>query len=639
MLRLPSKQSKPRLPARDADRRDDPVIEILVMLLIAASAIAALWPVCSHGFVSYDDLQNVALNPRMNPPTLHSLMRFWTGPYIWMYIPLTYTVWFVLACISQTGGLDETGIRINASAFHTLNLLLHIVAAIAVYRLLRRLVKARWPAAAGAILFAIHPIQVEAVAWVTGLKDVLSGSLALIALWQYVAFAQAAKSELPMQNDIVRPRRSAWWHYGFATFALLLAFLSKPSVVVVPLMAMVIDLLLIRRPWKRIVWNLLPWFAMAALFALIARHVQSIRPSTVAQSPPWSRPLLAMHALAFYLSKVAWPHPLLAQYHQAPHIIIEHGWLYWTWIFPAAIAAIAVVLYKRHPWALAAFGLFIVGPLPVLGLVPFQFEEIALVADRYAYLSMVGVALALAGALALTRRAIWILPLAGCFGLLGVLAFFQTSTMSSSLALYEHELKYNADSDVAYVNLANFYRNRDHPGDMQRAEWYARQEIARFPHLGDGYLALGDILAYQDRPKEALPLLRKGLEIQKGPDGKATGSLNGMGNLAAVLAKLGQFDEAIGVTQQILRISPEDGRAHLNLGVMYVNQNRYDDAINEFAAAIDCNPQDFVAHTFLARVLARKSLRSQALEHYYEALRLAPNYGPAREGLREIQGY
>jgi len=421
-------------------------------------------------------------------------------------------------------------------------------------------------------------------------------------------------------------------HYAIATVALLLAFLSKPSVVVVPLMAMAIDFLLIRRRWTRIALGLAPWFAMAVAFALIARHVQSIRATTIAQSPLWSRPLLATHALAFYLSKIAWPHPLLAQYHQAPHIIIEHGWLYWTWIVPATIASLAIIFYRRHPWGLAALALFVIGPLPVLGLVPFQFQEISLVADRYVYLSMLGVALALAGALTFARRVIWYTLLGGYLGLLGVLAYFQAGTMSSSPALFEHEIKYNPDSDVAYINLANYYRNRDRPGDLQRAEEYAREEIARFPNLGDGYLTLGDILAYQDRPNEALPILRKGLELEPR-------SVNGMGNLAGVLASLGQFDEAMRVARDVLKTAPEDGRAHRNLGVMYAHQERYDEAQKEFQAAIDCNSEDFQSHTMLAKLLARKGERSQAMEHYYEALRLAPNHEPAREGLREVQGY
>lgn len=159
----------------------------LVFLIIATFAVFA--PVCGSEFVAWDDNLNVSKNPSFNPPTIETVAEYWKGPYLDLYIPVTYTIWGLLAAVAQVSVPDAMGIRLNPYVFHTANLLVHLTAVLAAYALLRRLIGRQWPALAGAMLFAIHPLQVEPVAWVTGLKDVLSGMLTIAALWQYVCYA------------------------------------------------------------------------------------------------------------------------------------------------------------------------------------------------------------------------------------------------------------------------------------------------------------------------------------------------------------------------------------------------------------------------------------------------------------------
>jgi hypothetical protein len=182
--------------------------------------VAALWPVCGNEFVSWDDGKNVFENARLNPVTTEGVLYFWGHPYEYEYIPLSYTVWAGLALIARVSP-DSAGISLNPYVFHSANLMLHLAAVLAAYQLLRIFTGKVWASAAGALLFALHPIQVEAVAWVTGLKDVLCGSLSLLALWQYVLFARST----PVGTRL--PNRSRAIHYGVATVAFMLALLAN----------------------------------------------------------------------------------------------------------------------------------------------------------------------------------------------------------------------------------------------------------------------------------------------------------------------------------------------------------------------------------------------------------------------------
>lgn len=612
-----------RAPSSPADSR---LVTWLIGAMIAIAVVLVFFPVCDHSFVVYDDYENIARDVRMNPPTFENIVAFWKAPYLYLYVPLTYTAWTLLAMSARRVAPDSMGLRIDAGPFHTFNLFLHVMTAVVVYRLLLRLVKRPWAAAMGALLFALHPLQVEPVAWATGTKDVLSGLLALIALWQYIAFAQQSFEPTP---DVHAPPHRRL-HYAVATIAFVLALLSKPSAVVVPLMAVVIDLVLLRRKLMQALISTGPWFALAAACALFTRHVQPVRATTIAAGPLWARPLLATDAIAFYLYKIVWPLHLMPQYDHTPQAAIERGWIYWAWIAPAIVATLAILFRKRFAAGAAALALLVAGTLPVLGLAPFQFEEISLVADRYVYLAMIGPAIALASALAIARRSnrailaccsVWLL-------LLGVRTFFQTLYWQDTRTLFEHELAVNPRSDIAYNNLANYYLFR---GDSQTALGYARQLVEKFPRLADGYLVMGAILAGENRPEEAIEYLRKGLALDPH-------DLNGLTNLAGLLAQTGRTQEARQVTDTVLAYAPENGQAHLNLAIMLAQQGKIDQALPEFAAAARCNPEDVKAQTYLADTLVIKGRNAEAAEHYSAALRLDPNYEPARQGLSRLNG-
>ena len=607
----------------DSTDPPDRMRDVMIQILIAFVILAVFWPVCRDHFLTWDDYQNIAANQRFNPPTLQGIGYFFTHPYLHLYIPLTYLIWGIIALISTVPSHDPSGLRLDPSLFHAVNLLLHIVSVLIVFHILNRLVKRPWAAAAGALLFAIYPVQVEPVACITGLKDVLAGMLTLFALWRYLAFAQGS------QNTGDEPKSSVrvYANYAIALIAFVLAMLAKPSAVAAPAMALVIDRWLVGRSWKKVIISLVPWVALAIPIIFIATRVQPVNLHDIDGNRPWLRPLLATNAISFYLYKLALPIWVIPQYDHAARAVIARGWLSWSWIAPVALAAFAIIYRKRMPWILASFLLLIAGLLPVLGLVPFGFEAFSLVADRYLYVAMLGPALALAFAIVRFGRhrgftwtcVIWLAAL-------GVWSCIQTFHWYDTQSLFSYELKINPDSTIADHCLADAYLTA---GDPAQALIYSRQLIDKQPGNAEGYFAAASDLAVMGQYNQALAAVRQGLNIE--PD-----NIGGLKNYAGLLAQQGNFEQALSVSHHILNIAPDDAQAHLNLGIMLANLKRDTEAMKELQTAIDLDPGDSQAHAYLGTLLADHGQLDQAAQHFYTAMQLDPNNIMAKQGMARL---
>ena len=284
--------------------------------------------------------------------------------------------------------------------FHAGNLALHIACVLLAFILLRRILargagrQGETPpgrgsavrdaaACGGALLFGLHPLQVESVAWISEARGLLCGVFAIVALWQYVEYSEFSRS-----------RRPRMVHYVVATGAFLLALLSKPTAVAVPLVAGVLELGLWRRPFGRVFWPLAPWLAAAAVVAVGTRSLQS--ESLLPWVPPLPvRPLVAADALQHDLVTLVAPLWLTPDYGRSPRWLMDQGWI----SLAGAPVLLAVLLAltglgrsRRVWWTFAA--VFVAWLVPVLGLVPFHFQRISTVADRYLYLALLGPAAA-----------------------------------------------------------------------------------------------------------------------------------------------------------------------------------------------------------------------------------------------------
>jgi tetratricopeptide (TPR) repeat protein len=601
----------------------------IVPIILIIAAVAAFFPVLGHDFTTWDDYSNVARNPRLNPATVDGVLYFWSHPHMAIYIPLTYTVWGGLATIAHVDMPDEFGITLNPSIFHGANLLIHIVAALFAYQLLKTLVGRRGPAAVGSLLFLLHPVQVEPVAWVAGLKDVLCGMLSLLALWQYVVFAKASESESPPTASRLA--------YVAATAAFILALLAKPSATTVPLCAAMIDRFLVGRSWKRIGIALLPWLILAAGCAVVAKTAQPV------ELPPdggrlWARPLLAGAAIAFYLFKLIYPRWLAVQYHYSPMVLMAGKWIWFGWIIPATIATAVWLGRKRRPWLVAAGGIFVAATLPVLGLVPFQFERLSLVADHYLYVAMLGPAIVVAYWLSVAkgpRRKIGFALSAIVLVMLGIRTHLQTRYWRDTVTLFDHELAVNPFSEAGFNSLAAYDMKFEHP---QVDEQLARKSIRVQPEQEEAYVTLAGALFAEHRVDEAIAMYR--FALKNDPTNPII-----LNDLALALApheapgastrpdEAARLDEAIRLCRRSLEINNESASTHRNLAVMLSRQGNMAEALRESEKAMQLDPNDAEAHTNLGFLLYFSGRKQEAAGQFNEALRLDPTSAKARQGM------
>lgn len=607
----------------------------LMGLLLVLLVLVVFGQTYDHGFV-WDDGDNIVENPHFQPPTLANTLRFWGRSYQKLYVPLTYTVWSGLARIAQIPAGQGDDIKFSPRPFHLANVSFHLFGALVVFAILKMLVRRDWAAFGGALLFAWHPVQVEPVAWITGLKDVLSGFLSLVAIWLYLKHKR-----LP---------------YVFSTLVFVLALLTKPAAIAVPVVAWVLDYLVLRRSMRQCALALGPWLILACPFIVVNKLAQ---PDAVIQfvTPLWARPLVAGDALTFYLYKLVFPVWLGPDYGRSPEWIWRQGWIYFSWILPCGVAVFIWVWRKRKPWLAAASGVLVAAILPVSGLVPFVFQDLSTVADRYLYLSMLGPALALAWFLAENRQRMVVALGVVILALLGVRSIFQIRHWQDETTLYRHALSVNPNSSLAHYNLGNalvarnmvddaiaHFRNAvlispHHPdarnnlgtalvrlGQLDEAIEQYRQAIRIEPTYAKAYYNLGNALVRQGRPEEAIEQYRGALRV----DSSYSQAHN---NLGLALVGRGDLDEGIKHLRRSLEIDPGVAMVHRNLGVALAGQGKVEEAVSHFRDALRIDPASVIAHVNLANLLASQGELDGAVEHYRRALHEQSDFAEAHEGL------
>lgn len=434
-------------------------------------------------------------------------------------------------------------------------------------------------AAIGAAVFAVHPLQVEPVAWISGMNNVLAGVFALACVACYLRFTAT------------RPNARIAWYLA-ACIAMLLALFSKPTAIVTPMLILPIDAWILRRPWGKIARSILPLAALAIPFVVIGRKSQAALGTFL---PPWyQRPLVAVDAIGFYLKKLVYPRPLLIDYGRRPQAVLAPGGFSPVhWIALAVAVALVAILYRRHRWAAACFAIFVGGMALVLGLVPFSFQDYSTVADRYVYLSMLGVSIFVAMALAQFRSAAprWIAV--GIILLLAYCSFKQTAYWKDSIPLAQHTLDHNPTSLAANSVMAYLAQNR---GDRVAEEQYYRQGLVSAPDDIELNYNYGTLLL-KDRPGEALPhfetLYARGLRDPR--------VLN---NHGLTLMKIGRLPEAIARFNEVIKVDPNHASTHLNLGLCLSAMHQYDEAEKHFRRTLELDPKSQSAADGLAAVQA-----------------------------------
>ena len=491
-------------------------------------------------FPFWDDDIHVHANPHLANLSWESVRAFWSAPYQQLYIPLTYSAWAGLAALSRWwDGQPVSAGALNAAWFHGANILVHTVSTALVFVILQRSLKKLAPAAdalragfaalLGAIFFALHPLQVEPVAWISGLRDVLGGCLGLAAL---VVLLGSNASSVP--------------RWAAATLLFVLSLAAKPAGVALPLVAGLLAAFCYGWKPARLARELGPWLLVGVIWVFVTSNAQWAADLARDLVPLWMRPLVAGDALAFYMAKTVWPAGLSADYGRAPDIARGAGWLWWMWLGPAALAAVLVAVKPLRIYLLP-FAIFAAALLPTLGLVPFNFQVVSTVADRYAYLALLGPALALAMVTARTKHA-WIAACAAAVVVaLGVMTFLRLPLWSEDVKLFASTLAENPHSWKAMHNYASALDDR---GRTAEAEGLMREVISRRPDSAEAQNDLGVMLWKLGRREEAAQATQRALQLRP--------TAGAAKNLATMEAEMGDRAGQIAALREAIRLDPND---------------------------------------------------------------------------------
>ncbi len=574
----------------------------LPALLLVAVTVLAYQPAW-HGNLIWDDAPHIAR------PELHSfsgLVRTWIKPgATQQYYPLVYSVFWVE---HRLWGDSTLG-------YHLVNILLHTVSALLLLKILQQLgVPGAWLAAS---IFALHPVQVESVAWIAERKNTLSGVFYLGSALAYLSF------------DRTRTRR----FYALALGLFVLGLFSKTVIATLPA-----ALLLVfwwkrgRLSWKPDVYPLAPFFVVGMGGGLFTAWVERKFGGAEGAAYDFSvveRCLIAGRALWFYAWKLVCPVKLTFIY---PRWEVS-SWIWWQWLFPAAglLVVVAAWAITRPGRGLLAGLLFYGGTLfPALGffnVYPFRYS---FVADHFQYLASVGViTLVSAGAaLLLDRWRIWGRA-AGhlfCVALLATLAVltWQQSKMYADMeTLWRTTIAKNPACWMAHINLGT---TLDRKGQTDEAIRQYREAIRLRPDDAEAYYNLGIVLAEKGQTEGAIRQYQKAIRLR--PDDAGAHY-----NLGIVLAGKGQTDGAIRQYQEAIRLKLDDAKAHNNLGIVLAEKGQIDDAISQFREAIRFKPDYAEAHNNLDNALGMKGQIDDAISQFREVLRLKPDDAEARNNL------
>jgi protein O-mannosyl-transferase len=627
-----------------------PAIRVwLQALVLVAAGCWIYWPVV-HGAWLWDDVDEIVRSRVLRDPA--GWWKIWASPSDVDYFPLKSTLQWAL----------WQGWGARPAVYHLVNLALHLASGFLFWRLLARLgVRLAW---LGALLFVVHPLAVESVAWISELKNTLSLPFLLLAMLAYVEYSDRTGGAGETQGRDGRTARpssnpdagGAGRHYLLSLFFFFLAMLSKSSAVMFPVVILLYGWSKRGRVGRGDVVDSIPFFGIAAALGVVTlwfQHNRAMGLWTMPAGGLGSRLLSAGLAIAFYLEKSVVPAGLLPIY---PQWRLDPSSL-WQWLpLPAAAALLCWFWTRRSGWgtpALLGFGFFLLNLLPVLGFIPMAYLHIAWVADHFAYvplLGIIGLGVAAGGKLAGRSNPV-LRPIAVAVAVLVVGAFAWESRgharwFQSEETLWTEALRRDPTVWMAHKNLGYAYSGEGRDADAVREYETALRLKPDFPEALNN---LGILLAAQGRSSEAMARYRDALRWS--PDyvsahnnlGVAlarTGDLAGAAaeyarvlrlqpdfaearnNFGKTLAELGQLPEAIGQFEAALRLDPDNAEAHNNLGNALAHSNRLPEAVAQFKAALRLKPDLAAVHSNLGTALFQLGRLEEARGQFVEALRL-----------------
>src|SRR5271165_4851418 len=582
-------------------------------LLLILSVILAYTPVWKAGFI-WDDEVNLANNPCIAGPL--GLKEIWTTSAADI-CPLTFTTFWVEHAL---WGLEPL-------PYHLVNVLMHGACVLLLWRVLRHLrVQGAW---LGAALWALHPVEVESVAWITELKNTESGLFFLLSILFFVRWLRAKDLD---------GTTGGGWNYALTLFFAALAMASKSTVAILPVVLCLCAWWMEDRGNWRNLARVVPVFLMSIAASIFALWIQGLQLARVTD-PQWVRTwpqrlVTAGDAVWFYLGKLLWPHPLITIY---PRWQIDAE--QWVSYLPllAVIVILSIFWLQRELWSRAcffAFAYFIAALLPVLGLIDNPIFRFSLVFDHFQYLGSIG-PLALVGT-GLAWFSDFIIPkkpllqstlCAGLLLILGMASWQRTWAYESQETLWTDTLAKNPNSWLGHCNLGLALFQK---GQVDDAIAQYEKAVEVFPNYVAAHYNLGNALLQKGELDKALAQYKRAVEIDPN-DAEAHV------NLGNALFQKEQLDEAVAQFQEAVEINPNDAEAQYNLGNAFFQKGQLDEAVAQFQKALEIDPNSFATHYNLGGALFQKGQLDEAITQFREVLRLKPDFNPAQDNLAKVQ--
>ena len=641
----------------------------LASVLLAVITLVIFLPVARNDFVNYDDTEYVSANP-------HVQGLRWSN-VVWAFTTGHSSNWHPLTWLSHMVDWQLFGSR--PAAHHLVNVGFHIANTILLFLFLRRITDAHWRSAFVAALFAWHPLHVESVAWASERKDVLSALFFLLTLMAYRCFSHDSGSREPAPSPVgataandqsllttcyvasgSAPARRC---YGVALVCFALGLMSKPMLVTVPFVLLLLDFWPLRRlslpiaPVRLggLLLEKAPFFALSLASCIVTFLVQRKGGAVSTSISLGARLANAVVAYVRYLGDCFWPRRLSVLYPHPGH------WPAWEVAAAATvlltISVLVVVSWRKRPYLVVGWCWFLGMLVPTIGLIQVGVQSMA---DRYMYLPSIGVFLMVAWgirellrqreSLGETGAAEATGPLAAGAGVVlfacAILSMKQIGYWKDSETLFRHAVEVTRSNYLAYNNLGFYLSGKGQTaaamenyvkaleinpayedahnnigfalaGRKQYAEAIAHYQAALRikPNHVEVHNNLGNALADTGQIDQAIEHYR--IVLKQNPD-----HADAHNNLGIALSMKGQFDEAMEHFHAALRLKPDYASAHSNLGNAYAVQHKLDDAIREYQESLRLNPKDHQAHNNLANALSEQGRLDEAITHYTEALRL-----------------
>lgn len=601
----------------------------LIPGVIVLLAIMIYWNTLNHDFVNFDDPDLIIRNRYIKTLSFQNIRAIFTPGVVGAYQPVR----------TLSYAIDYHFWKLDPTGYHLTNVLCHAVSTLLVYLIAFMLTRQVITASVVSLVFAVHPVHVEAVAWVAGRRDVLSSAFGLLSVFCFLRFSPAQQNNAK-KNHQKKFLSSAFW-YAFALVFFGLGLLTKSSLVILPLLFVLYDLCFLHPPiwekWQRGVWYL-PFFLISLIFTQVFTKLSRSSGLVESWGNAYTRSLTMTRVFAEYIYLLCMPKNLSATYG------ITSVYSLWGLSFLMAFAVIVLILvltvyaWKNSKLVVFGVGWFFISLLPVSNIIPIAITK----ADRYLYLPSVGFCLVLAWLIVRCWTMLFYFK-ASAFGkhlvafgywlMIGLIIFSyalytvqRNRDWKDSHTLWTATLETNPDSSIALNNLGLIYVGQ---GMYEKAIALYERLLAFHPdqeHVERVYGNMADAYAGMQMFGEAINHYQKALDID--PE-----YLDAYLGLASVSMKLGQHEKAESIYKIVLELDDQNELVYLYLGNLYAMQGKYDEAIDSFKKTLERNPFSINAFNGLGLSYAWKGETDKALNIYRQTLRQYPESTVIRNSL------